>query len=29
MRDGLSRHKFNKPFDVVEGGDLAVEVLQL
>ena len=29
MRDGLFRHKYNKPFVVVEGGDLASEVLQL
>ena len=28
MRDGLSRHKCNKPFVVVEGADLATEVLQ-
>ena len=28
MRDGLSRRKCNKPFVVVEGTDLATEVLQ-
>ena len=28
MRDGFSRHKCNKPFIVVEGADLATEVLQ-
>ena len=28
MRDGLSRHKCNKLFVVVEGADLATEVLQ-
>lgn len=29
MRDGLFRHKYNKPFVVVEGGDLAIVVKQL
>ena len=28
VRDGLSRHKCEKPFVVVEGADLATEVLQ-
>ena len=28
MTDGLSLHKCNKPFAVVEGADLAIEVSQ-